>query len=232
MIWAPQAPAFTQQATHAITGASFALTSGDTVRLSGIDTPQEEPARQALEKLVAGQTLRITQVTKNIDRHGRMLAHAYLEDGRLIEAELLKQGLAVINDFTYQRSDALEEMLDSERAARKAKRGIWQQQCCRVLAPGETPNYLNQFRLVEGVIESTSLFHGHFYIHFSRYWKGSFTVFISGKVLAHERTQEDFAALLAKLKEGKTVCIRGWIRDHKGSPNIEITSPNQIEVEN
>jgi len=87
-----------------ITGRAW-VTDGDTItinkvqiRLFGIDAPEldhpyGQKAKWAMVKLCKGQTVRAEILAD--DRFGRTVAKCFLEDGRDLSAELVKQGLAI-----------------------------------------------------------------------------------------------------------------------------------------
>ena len=60
-----------------------------------------------------------------MDRHGRLLAHLYTEDGIWIQGALLNQGMARVYSFPDNRA-LISEMLAQEKIARAAEKGIWQ----------------------------------------------------------------------------------------------------------
>jgi micrococcal nuclease len=116
------------------------------VRLLGIDTPEEKAserdknyrragiaskqlrrgAKRATDFLIRtakGQVVTLTYDQDKKDRYGRTLAYVTLADGRMLNRELLREGLACV----YQRFDfrLKDEFLRVEAAARNAGRGLW-----------------------------------------------------------------------------------------------------------
>jgi len=87
-----------------LSGAAY-IVDGDTlvlqktqVRLFGIDAPEiDHPygkkAKWALVALCKGQTVRAEVLEE--DAHGRTVAKCFVEDGRDLSAEMVKQGLAI-----------------------------------------------------------------------------------------------------------------------------------------
>ncbi|MFC1957820.1 thermonuclease family protein [Chloroflexota bacterium] len=80
-------------------------------------------AWQANRKLVEGKEVRLERDVSETDKYGRLLRYVWV-DGTLVNAELVRQGLAEAKayppDTKYQ--DYLEQM---ETEAREAGRGIW-----------------------------------------------------------------------------------------------------------
>jgi micrococcal nuclease len=72
---------------------------------------------------VGGKPVRLEYDLQRQDKYGRTLAYIYLEDGRFVNAEIIKQGYG----FAYTRFPFkfLEQFRQLEREAREAKRGLW-----------------------------------------------------------------------------------------------------------
>jgi endonuclease YncB( thermonuclease family) len=105
------------------------------VRLYGIDCPEKaQPwgtrARQFTGDLAFGQT--VTVRVRDIDRYGRVVGEVMLPDGRSLNRELVRAGLA----WWYRqfaKHDGELERVESE--AQRARRGLWSDP--RAMAPWE-----------------------------------------------------------------------------------------------
>jgi len=133
------APCLAQDAVRVkmvLDGDTFVLESGETVRLAGIDAPElgrdGEPDRYfareaaaALGLMVKGQDLRLEFGKQKTDRYGRLLAFAYLPDGRMVNLDLVKNGFA----FCYPHDDNVQgfpwQCVTVQREAMAAQRGFW-----------------------------------------------------------------------------------------------------------
>lgn len=116
------------------------------VRLIGIDTPEKDASerdksyrrhglsrkvlREAAQQATAysirhakGRMVTLTFDRDRTDRFGRSLAYVTLPDGRLLNRELLREGLALV----YRRFDfrLKDDFLAAEADARQAGRGVW-----------------------------------------------------------------------------------------------------------
>ena len=95
------------------------------VRLNGIDCPESRQpfgtkAKRFTGDLVFGKMVTIRTV--DVDRYGRIVADVTLPDGRNLNYELVKAGLA----WWYRRYAPRDSILEAlELAARKARRGLW-----------------------------------------------------------------------------------------------------------
>ena len=81
-----------------IDGDTFVLSSGKTVRIGMIDTPEEgqpfyDSARVVLATRVLGRPVRLAPIGKGEDRYGRLLAEVFI-DTLNVGASLLRAGLA------------------------------------------------------------------------------------------------------------------------------------------
>lgn len=118
-------------------GDTLMLNDGRRLRLIGIDTPElgkqssgAEPgaiaARDRLRQLlfISRQQLNLRFDQERTDRYGRILAHAYLSDGRDLTEQLLDEGMGthlVVPPNIWQTSCYRL----AAQTARKQGRGIW-----------------------------------------------------------------------------------------------------------
>ena len=98
------------------------------VRLSDIDAPEigqpfGRPAKRLLEDLVLNKVVRINYT--QIDKYGRLIAEVFLPDGKILNEESLKAGLAWHYRVKYPHSNFLEKI---EYKAWKKKMGLWVQE--------------------------------------------------------------------------------------------------------
>ena len=225
------------QATSVIDGDTLLLADGREVRLVGIQAPKlplgrkgfetwplAEEAKAYLEQLTHGRHLDLGFGGRRGDRHGRVLAHLFDSEGRWIQGEMLRAGLARVYSFADNRA-ALDEMLALERAARQARRGIWAEPFYAIRSPEDADRWLGGFELVEGRVFAVGHGGGRTYLNFAEDWREDFTISL-------DRDAADlFDARGIDLEafEGKAVRVRGWLKSYNG-PMIEVTHPEQIEV--
>ena len=97
------------------------------VRLHGIDCPEigqdfGSRAKAFTSELVFGQVVKV--VPRDTDRYGRTVADIILADGRILNHELVRAGLA----WWYRKyAPDIGTLAELEAAARDAKRGLWSQ---------------------------------------------------------------------------------------------------------
>lgn len=134
----PAGPPASARVARVIDGDTVVLAGGAHVRLVGIDAPEMErngrPAdflahrsRDYLAVLLVGKTVRLEYDRERYDRYGRLLAYLFLADGNLVNAALLRQGLARV--YLHPPNDRYQkELLAAQQEAMAAGRGLWQKQ--------------------------------------------------------------------------------------------------------
>src|SRR5688572_869541 len=117
-----------------VDGDTLEVAGAGRVRLLGIDAPElgsgfETPApfaREARERLVslAGrQWVRLERDDQKKDSYGRALAYVFRTDGRMLNTEMLRAGLARVS--ARQSLRRLGELRRAEEEAQRARRGVW-----------------------------------------------------------------------------------------------------------
>ena len=125
--------------THASEARCLSVIDGDTikvvykgevekVRLIGVDTPEKgQPGYKAAKafatRMVKGKTVRLELDLTLRDRYGRLLAYVYLPDGRMLNAEIVKQGYG--HAYTRYPFKYIDEFRQYEKEAREAGKGLW-----------------------------------------------------------------------------------------------------------
>ncbi len=162
----PPQHAQTARVRHIIDGDTLILSDGRPVRLLGINTPElgknghpDQPlaraARQALQQLLPPQS-RVTLITgkQPRDRYHRTLAHLYDKQGRSIEQQLLRQGMAfqITIPPNLEQRDCLRQ---AERYARQRRLGVWAEATYRALPAARLSPRQQGFQRVTGRITRT-----------------------------------------------------------------------------
>src|SRR5262245_43641315 len=129
------------RAKRVVDGDTLVLQTGERVRLIGVDTPEtkrpntpvEYFGREATEftrRMVEGKRVRLeydqanaVRGHKDNTRQKRTLAYVFLEDGTLLNAEIIRQGYGhALTRYPFSR---MEEFRRLEREAREQRRGLW-----------------------------------------------------------------------------------------------------------
>ncbi len=104
------------------------------VRLIGVDTPETshptkpgqfmgKEAAEFVKKLVIRKIVALEFDEERKDKYNRTLAYVYLKDGRMLNAELIKQGYAVA--YTRFPFRHMQEFVKLEAEARQKGIGLW-----------------------------------------------------------------------------------------------------------
>ena len=111
---------------------------GQVIRLIGVDAPESrnsarkkiapygKEASEYLEKMIGGKKVRLEYDVERTDRYGRTLAYIYLEDGTFVNAELVKNGYAMVMTVPPNvRQQELFVKLARRARSRERGRGLW-----------------------------------------------------------------------------------------------------------
>lgn len=111
------------------------------VRMIGVDTPETQDPRKAVQcfgkaaskftqELIGQQPVRLEAdpINSNRDRYNRLLRYVYLTDGRLVQAEIIKQGYGFA--YTAFPLTKVDEFRSYQEEARQQDKGLWGS--CRV----------------------------------------------------------------------------------------------------
>lgn len=106
------------------------------VRFIGVDTPETHDPRKAVQcygtaaseytaKLIGYEPVRLEAdpTNSNRDRYQRLLRYVYLPDGKLINAEIIKEGYGFA--YTAFPFTKLEEFRAYELLAKEQNKGLW-----------------------------------------------------------------------------------------------------------
>jgi micrococcal nuclease len=118
-------------------GDTIVLTDGRTVRYVGMDTPElsstdprelefAREAKRVNAELVQGVKLRLESDVERYDQYNRLLAYVFLPDGRMVNAELVRRGLARVL-LRYPNLRFRDELIDAQRQAITGRAGMWQE---------------------------------------------------------------------------------------------------------
>ena len=223
--------------TQIVDGDTVVLADGRQVRLVGIQAPKLPLGRKGFEpwplageakaelgRLALGRELRLGFGGRRQDRHGRILAHLYDQDGLWIQGVLLEQGLARVYSFADNRA-LVAQMLARERRARSEWRGIWGQAFYVIRDAQEVWNDIGSLQLVEGRVREAAKVKGRIYLNYGADWRRDFTVTLAPAV----RRRFEAEGIDPLTYGGQQIRVRGWVESYNG-PMIEITHPEQIEL--
>lgn len=234
---APLVAEFIGRVVEIVDGDTLILEDARRVRLVGLQAPKlplgrpgfepwppAEEAKAALAELTLGKEVTLAYGGRRMDRHGRHLAHLFLEDGTWVQETLLKGGMARVHTFADNRA-VVERLLEAEREARAGERGIWSHRDYRIRTPEDTKKDIGTFQIVEGAVHNVNVVRGRGFLNFTEDWREDFTVTLAPRV----RRLFESEGYDVENYEGRVIRVRGWIDSFNG-PQIQVTHPEQIEV--
>jgi micrococcal nuclease len=146
---APEAPPVEfRRVSRIIRADTLEIEGVGPVRMIGIETPDGKSPREIygvhgqralsfVEKTALGQEVRLeyddTAGARNKDESGQSLAYVYLRDGTLLNAEMVKQGLALVRSADQFRLSG--DFRGYEREAMQSMRGVWGSSTSAAVAP-------------------------------------------------------------------------------------------------
>jgi len=109
---------------------------GEKIRLIGVDAPESRnvfkkkqghygtEAKEYLTNLLKGKHVKLEYDVDHTDQYGRTLAYVYLEDGTFVNADLVKNGYAMVMTVPPNVKFA-DEFVKLQQEARENNRGLW-----------------------------------------------------------------------------------------------------------
>lgn len=116
---------------NVVDGDTFDIDDGNRIRLALIDAPEypkgcySSQAKDRLKNLLLGKEISFEVLKK--DNFGRILAFVFLND-LLINKVLVAEGYAFYSPLNQQTKYDVE-LIQTEKEAKEAKRGIWSSAC-------------------------------------------------------------------------------------------------------
>ena len=213
-------------------GDTLLLADGRRLRLIGINTPElgrdgraaeagAVAARDRLRQLLFmnGQQLQLRFDRERQDRYGRLLAHAFLIDGRSLTELLLAEGTGaqlVVPPNTWQ-ADCYRAASD---AARTAQRGVWALASHQTRLANELTLRSEGFHLIRGRVTHVSHSAAAVWINLA----GNFALRIERDDLPY------FQAVDLEGLVGSDVEAHGWIYARNGQLRMPLRHPTAMRI--
>lgn len=224
-----------------VDGDTVVLDDGREVRLPGLQAPKlplgrkgfrkwplADASKAYLEGLVLGRAVFLRYGGARLDRHGRVLAHLFRDDGAgaetWVQGAMLAAGMARMYTFPDNRA-LVAGMRAREAEARTERRGIWALDYYAVRGPEGLERDIGTFQVVVGTIRDAAKVKGTVYLNFGADWRTDFTVSVDAKAL---RTFKK-AGLDPAGWTGRRIEARGWLAKRNG-PMIKASHPEQLHL--
>ena len=226
-------PGYDQQLgiRHVIDGDTIVIEDAQKLRLIGIDTPElgrdSRPheagavaARDFLQAVLAKPgPYGVVLGAESHDRHGRILAHLFLPDGRNVQALLLRRGYATILNVppNISFSDCYERQL---AIAREASQGLWALPQYQTVAAQSLDPGSSGYRIVSGEL--------------TRLGESRTSIWLNlGKHLGIRIRRQDlpyFPDLQSKTLVGSKLEVRGRLYRRKGQLRMNPRHGNDLKI--
>lgn len=212
-----------------IDGDALVLSSGQSVRLIGIEAPagpyqerEGEPgydeAKRTLEDMALGREVELRYGGLTRDRYDRALAHVVTTDALgpdlWLNAEMVRRGYARVRIYP-DTAAANDRLLPMEASARAAGAGLWARPAWALTQADSLPDTFTGFQLAEGV---TAGMQG------SDFPGVSCEVMLESSLLVLEI--ESGAAAYCQLDPQTRIRARGYVRNLR----MEINHPLNVEI--
>lgn len=197
------------------------------VRLAGLSSlkgEMDEKAAARLSELVLGKTIGLAFDRDTRDRYDRIVAYVTGPDGRFVQDDLLRAGVARVETTLGTRACA-RRLLAAESRAREQGLGFWANSDFGVRTPENAGEGIGEYVIVEGrVVSAKKMWRSGVYLNFGEDWNTDFTVYIDDSGMRLFRR-----AVIDPLDfNEKVIRVRGWVADRKG-PLIIVSHPEQLE---
>lgn len=214
------------------------LSNREIVHLVGLDIPDFNPhAPGPISELVItilndyalGQEVRAYQThDRNTGRTNRMSQKNYhlarTSDNGWVQGTILSLGLARVRTVKTNPEMA-DAMYKKELEARKEKLGLWAMDDYRTFSADDAAAAIDSFSIVNGTVKRAQRRTSRIYLNFGDNYRDDFTV----QIRSHDVRDFRDAGIDPLTLEGKTIEIRGWVKDYNG-PYIEADHPQRMKV--
>lgn len=211
-------------------GDTVQLTDGRHLRFIAINTPERgrdnrpaEPladtAKYRLESLLAADKsllLRFDQEKK--DRHGRLLAHPYLHDGRNLSQTILQAGLG-FHITVPPNLLFLDCYQQAEQEARQQQRGLWQQPYYQPQQASQLPPTATGFRRITGTVSRIGESRAAYWLNLGNNF-----------ALRLPKSELHYFPFAPVSLMGKTLTVRGWVYLRRDELRMNLRHPASIEA--
>jgi len=226
--------------TKVIDGDTIKTKNGKTIRLIGIDTPEINwdsgtadfygyKALKFTNKYLLNKKVYLEFDQDKKDDYDRQLAYIYLQNGDFFNAKLLANGYAHI--LTVEPNNKYENKLkEIAKKAREEKIGIWKKveqfsDRLDTISWKDAEKYYGKNVIVKGKIVNTYKAEEVTFLNFSENYSETLTIVIFNDDL------NKFAVEVNKYFKNKRVKVMGKIKKYDNAPEIIITDPTSILIE-
>ncbi len=226
-----------------VDGDTLRLDDGRLVRFIGINTPEmakkgvpAEPfasqAKLALKILLEDSRrdgrpiVGLEYDAERKDRHGRTLAHVYLQDGRSVQADLLTHGLAahIVVPPNLAHKECYRQ---AEAVVRKSGDGVWSGYY-QPIDVESLPRDIKGFRVISGRVIDVGESRQSIWLNFPRRQGESRREGVAVRI--HRQDLAYFTQWKPQDLRNKKIIVRGWLYPYKKQLVMRVRHPLSVEV--
>lgn len=224
-------------AERAVDGDTIKLRGGERVRYLGMDSPENgEPFHEEAKKrnagLISGKKVKLVVCAEEPqDKYGRTLAWVYTGDSLLVNAALLREGLAKLMIIPPCGLEKEKEFIRIEKEAQAGHRGIWGLKGGNGSGGGplipahDAMKHVGEAVSVKGRVKEVHRSRKIIFINFSSRRDGFAAVIFKGSFDAFSSAGMDPLDLM-----GRVVTVKGVVRKYGDRAEIIVKLPTQIEI--
>jgi hypothetical protein len=209
-------------------------------RLENVLVPpfEDAPAVEELKQEFLNKPVTIYafhDVQEDQEKYGVPYAHIVNNRGMWVQQDLISKGLAwaLCTDTSPQTADILKQ---TEEKARVDHQGFWKDPAYAIKTPDNIGDYLDSYQIVEGQISyvSSKSVSGYIDFNFGKGKKRKFAIRFENDTTFQTFLDDPITGLKNRLDftqwQGRTVRVRGWVKDDGAGPVIVLTRPEQVDV--
>jgi endonuclease YncB( thermonuclease family) len=216
---------------YVIDGDTVILKDKRHIRLIGINTPElghnkkpsEDGAKIARDSLIqiisSHPSINLLYGQERRDRHGRTLAHLYLEDGTNVQAEILRQGLAMPLRIPPNLTK-LDCYNSASQFAKNNNLGLWSLPRYQTKKVSLLNGNERGFYFVSGKVEKITESRSSLWINL----ENNFAL----RIIKEDLNNFDKTTLVSL--QGKTIEANGWLYKRKGQLRMRIRHPLDLAI--
>ncbi|MDD3029201.1 MAG: thermonuclease family protein [Alphaproteobacteria bacterium] len=201
---------------RATSGDTFLLRDGREVRLANV-CAADEKAQSFLDAAVSGAPLVLKDAVR--DRYGRIDAQVFQSNsGTSVGEDLVREGKAYV--CPARASDDLDALMEAERRARDARRGLWSAE--QDTRAKDAAVLRGRYGFVVGTVTGVKRVRNK--VHLFLDGAPGFKMSLAARFLRplKKRGLDPF------LLKGERLRVRGWVSDDEG-PTVLMADPHQME---
>ncbi len=210
-----------------IDGDTIVIENGETIRFIGVDTPEYEESFYAktatafTKNKLLNRDVYIELDKDKFDKHGRILAYIYTEEGKFFNALLLQKGRAMLLSVP-PNTKYMKIMQEMAKQARDNESGLWED--LPILSWKNAGDYQGKLAIIRGKIIATYDSGKATFLNFDKeYWHTFSAVIFNNNMYRFNFSPAEYYL-------EKRVRIMGKIKIYKNSHEIIVRSPAQIKV--